>query len=139
MRKLFIEGTSPGPDGKPRLRKNRKGNDTRVLSKDAQREKRAKSQFKSTALRQDLLQTGKVMMRDHGPSGSVSGLVIGASGPQGGISVNPLTSLSYMIRRRMQPIRLPSCTVTDASGKVIAVITVDPVTGRRTRTPVEPS
>lgn len=133
----FNKGSSRGPDAKARLRAKRKGHLANLPSPSAKRDKRAKSKLTATVVRQDFVTTGEVKMRDYAPSGSVSGLVIGATGPQGGISVNPLVKFGQMIRHRMQPLRIPATTVTDATGKVIATITVDPVTGKRTRTPVE--
>jgi hypothetical protein len=81
--------------------------------------------------------TGSVVVADYTPGGSVSGIVIGVGGPSGGCSSNPATGFSYQFRRMLRPIRVAPAIVLDGSGRHIATITVDPVTGDRRRVPVE--
>lgn len=77
--------------------------------------------------------TGAIVLRDTAPSGPTSGVVYGQTGPKGGACADPAVAFSYQLRRRLRPIRVPECIITDAAGRPIAAITVDPVTGRRTR------
>ena len=77
---------------------------------------------------------GSIAMADRLKSGKRTGLVIGGGGPQGGLSCDPAVAWAYHVRRMLRPIRVAPCTITDAAGNSIAVVTVDSVTGRRTRT-----
>ena len=68
-------------------------------------------------------------------NGSVSGRsfsqVIG-----GRFSASPATSAAYWLRRKMRPMIFSQTRVLDKDGRHIATITVDPVTGARTRTEI---
>jgi hypothetical protein len=48
-------------------------------------------------------------------------------------NTDPGVALARYIRRMMKPIRVAPCEVRDGSGKVVAVIETDPVTGARKR------
>lgn len=116
-------------DGKPRLaeaaaKRRRVGFARRMASTGRGGPLRARRYVENAGI------TGRLVMRDEAPSGRRTGLVIGSTGPQGGISVNPMTTLAYMIRRALRP-RVPvaPCFVYDSEGRVIA--TIDPVTRQR--------
>lgn len=81
--------------------------------------------------------SGAFTQIDLTPRGSPSALVIGTTGPQGGISVDPGVTWAYRVRRMLKPIRVAPVFVYDAHGQVIATVTTDPVTGQRIRTEVD--
>ncbi len=81
--------------------------------------------------------TGAFATADRSPSGRVSGVVVGVTGPKGGMAGDPATVISYRIRAALDPrVSYAPVTVTDAAGRVIA--TVDPLTRvRATSSPWE--
>ena len=66
-----------------------------------------------------------------------SPLTISVSGKQGGGSGLPGVKWAMYVKRQMAPRTAPACTVYDVNGTPIAKITVDPVTGKRSRVPFE--
>lgn len=53
----------------------------------------------------------------------------------GSIMGNPATDFAHAFRRKLKPIQVAPCVITNAEGVVIAEIHTDPVTGTRTRVP----
>ena len=79
------------------------------------------------------LETGTVWMRDYGRRGNVSGVLIGVTGPKGGMSADPVLSISYRIRAALNPqMQQAPIVIYDAVGRAVA--TVNPLT--RVRTPL---
>lgn len=59
-------------------------------------------------------------------------------GTGGTLIQDPRVVLARMLRGRLKPIRIAPTIILDGGGRHIATITVDPVTGARTRTEVPP-
>lgn len=116
--------TPRGPDAKPRPTKLR-GVPSRL---------RARAALRALKTLSNNLPGGRLTMADHRPSGQSAGLVVGRIAALGGTLGSPAVDFARSFRYRLKPIDIAPTTVRDASGRVIATITVDPVTGRRTRT-----
>lgn len=112
-----------GPDAKPRQR--------------AAPPARISGRVKLKALKtlDAVIPSGRLVLADRRPSGQGSGVVFGCIAPLGGVLLSPAVDFARSLRKRMRPITIAPTTIRDASGQVIATITVDPVTGKRTRTP----
>lgn len=111
-----------GPDAKPRLR-----SDTRGPAKRAGMRRRAVKQLSAINVKDMMKTTGGFAVADRTPTGTTSGVIYGATGPQGGISVNPAHRIAWRIRKALNPrtvllSRRPDCTVYDAAGQPVAVI-----------------
>jgi hypothetical protein len=74
---------------------------------------------------------GFMMLADRSRKGHKTGVVVAVTGPQHGISSNPVNVIAGKIRRALNPrFRVAPCVVTDAQGRPIA--TIDPLTRKRT-------
>ena len=89
--------------------------------------------LKASIARENAKSTGRFVQIDRAPSGAQSGLVVGTAGSSSGISVDPAVAWAYMIRQKLKPIRVADCLIYDSTGKLIAKIVTDSVTGQRTR------
>lgn len=117
-------------DAKPR-QKSRPG----ALNSSAAWRGFARAKLRAMKNRDVAATTGVFVMADRPRGRNSHGLVVGVMANPGGYLGNPATNFAWDLRRRLKPIRVAPTTITDAAGKVIATITVDPVTGKRTRTP----
>lgn len=96
---------------------------------------RAGYRSRAVKAKQRYQDTGNVYMRLE-TSGKVhtGPYVIGRVGSL--TAPDPAVTWAYRVRRLLKPIRVAPTTVTDTNGKPIATITVDPITGIRTRKPI---
>lgn len=120
-------GEKRSRDDKPRLREKPDGS--------ASRRQNSRARLK---MLQTIGDPARLAVVDRAPSGGKSGVVLGVTGPQGGISSRgPAHGVALKIRRALDPrtslIRVAPCAVLDAAGRRVATIVTDPVTGKRSR------
>jgi hypothetical protein len=131
-----MPGRRRGVDAKPRgLSPGQRPRTTRAREAYRRRQ-RPTLALKHQRQLEHLQQDGSAFFSDYDRSGRRGALVIATTGVKGGTFANPATSFAWRFRSRLKPIDIKPTTITDAAGVVIATITVDPVTGKRTRTDV---
>lgn len=100
----------------------------------AKRGKRAAPGFvraRKSKSAEDARTSGHVFLTDYAKRGGRSGVVVGTTGPKGGIGgMTPGEIIAWRIRRAFLPARrVETCYVYDAQGKLVA--TIDPQTRKR--------
>ncbi len=120
-----------GSDQKPRRRERKpraravKGVNDR--STPFRRKKAARKDFRGSQTREAFQQHGGFTTVDFSPvSGRKLGVVFGATGPQGGMSTNPVDQVAYMIRRGFKPRIIAPCIVKGPNGEILRTITYGP-------------
>ena len=120
-----------GSEAKPR----RGGTAPRGRDAIMARRKLPSKALRSQKMREEARTSGALRMRDHAPSGSTSGVVIGVTGPSGGISSNPVDQLAYRVRQAFKPLVIAPAVVTGPDGRVLRTITYGPNGERRVTYP----
>ena len=77
--------------------------------------------------------------KDRNPSGQMSALIVSVGKLDGGVQHSARSRFAFALRKRMRPINRAPAKVFDGAGRLIATIVVDPVTGQRTRQPIDSS
>jgi hypothetical protein len=119
-----------GSESKPRRQpgarwdKTRRGLDStgRELVRQARRAKRESA----ARMQQSSKADGVLMLSDYDQHGHKKGLVIGVSGPYGGISTDPATIVSHIIRRAFRPREIAPCVIKGPDGTLLRTITYGP-------------
>jgi hypothetical protein len=118
-----------GKEAKPRQATRRRFG---ALQKAPQASRRSRLRAQQSI--ENFQTTGSVMLADRVAHGVKVGVVIGAAGPQGGISVNPATRFAYYLRSALKPRQIAPVVVRAADGTILRTITFGP-NGERTVTP----
>lgn len=98
-------------------------------ARTAARDKIKRARYRAAKNLEALQGTGTVIAVDHSASGTKTGVLVGVTGPKGGLSSDPAVSVAWQIRRALTVRPRNDCIVYDAAGQPIAII--DSVTRQR--------